>query len=435
MKRGSKGKVLRLFVAVLTISVCMLGASAEYVWAMGESPNVLAADRAFNVWNVSGFHNAGIVAGQKNGSTDGEKTGLGSESAFSMDELSGLDEIEEYLKQELGGGEHRLTFRELMKALASGDTKTAASLCLEGLWQQLSGELQGKKSMAVSLLALGLFGAMFTGFSEVLSGDSTVETGFFLTYLMVFAILAAAFKESSEAASRILDGQVQFMKVLLPSYFTAVVWSGAGLSSAAWYELALFLIAGVQRLFGGLLLPLARIYFLSVMVGSMIKEDLCSRMLDLLKTGIWWASRSLFGIVLGFQLIQGMVLPYADAVKNAGMQRLLQAIPGIGDGAGAVTRLMLGSGVLIKNTMGAAAVLLLLLCSIVPLARLFVMYLLYRGIAAVLQPVADKRLISCLSGVAEAQKMLLVVAASGFLLFAVTIALICQGTNAVYLAS
>lgn len=112
----------------------------------------------------------------------------------------------------------------------------------------------------------------------------------------------------------------------------------------------------------------------------------------------------------------------------------MQAIPGIGAGAGAVTKLMLGSGVLIKNA-GSGAVLLLFLFSIVPLARLFVLYLIYRGVAAVLQPVADKRLVVCLSGAAQAQKMLLTVTASCFLLFAVTIALICQGTNAAYLAS
>ena len=168
---------------------------------------------------------------------------------------------------------------------------------------------------------------------------------------MAFALLAAVFRESAEAAARILDSQIQFMKVLLPSYFTAVVWSGAGLSSAAWYEAALFLIAGVQKLYAGLLLSLVRIYFLSVMAGSMVKEDMLSRMLDLLKSAVQWGSRSLIGLVLGFQLVQGMVLPYADSVKNAGMQRLLQAIPGIGSGAGAVTKLMLGSGVLIKNAM------------------------------------------------------------------------------------
>ena len=52
--------------------------------------------------------------------------------------------------------------------------------------------------MAGRLLALGLFGALFAGFSEVFSGGHMAETGFFLTYLMAFALLAAVFRESAE---------------------------------------------------------------------------------------------------------------------------------------------------------------------------------------------------------------------------------------------
>ena len=231
------------------------------------------------------------------------------ESVLSGDGLSGIGDIEDYLKQKLGSSGHRICFADLMRALASGNLKEASSLCLEGLRQAALGELQGKNRMAGRLLALGLFGALFAGFSEVFSVGPVAETGFFLTYLMMFAILAAVFGESAGAAAQVLERQIQFMKVLLPSYFTAVVWSGAGFSSAAWYEAALFLIAGVQKLYAGLLLSLVRIYFLAVLAGSMVKEDMFSRMTELLRSGISWGSRSLIGIVLGFQLIQGMVLP------------------------------------------------------------------------------------------------------------------------------
>ena len=139
------------------------------------------------------------------------------EAALSGDGLSGIGDIETYLRQELGDSSHRLTFGDLMRALASGNMREAASLCLEGLRQEIFGELQGKERMAGRLLALGLFGALFAGFSEVFSGGHMAETGFFLTYLMAFALLAAVFRESAEAAARILDSQIQFMKVLLPS--------------------------------------------------------------------------------------------------------------------------------------------------------------------------------------------------------------------------
>lgn len=91
-----------------------------------------------------------------------------------------------------------------------------------------------------------------------------------------------------------------------------------------------------------------------------------SKLTDMVKAGVEWGTKSLIGIVLGFQVIQGLVLPYADSVHTAGVQKLLQVIPGIGQGAGAVTKIVLGSGVLIKNTMGAAAVIILVLVSLVP---------------------------------------------------------------------
>ena len=116
------------------------------------------------------------------------------------------------------------------------------------------------------------------------------------------------------------------------------------------------------------------------------------------------------------------------------MEKILQAIPGIGAGAGAVTKLVLGSGVLIKNTMGAAAVVILVLLSLAPLVKLWFFFMVYRIVAAVLEPVADKRLVGCISGVAEGQKMLLHAAVLGLVLFVITIALICVGTNAAYLA-
>lgn len=180
-------------------------------------------------------------------------------------------------------------------------------------------------------------------------------------------------------------------------------------------------------------MPLIRLYVLVVLVGNMARENLLSHFAELMYTVIAWGGRSLFGVVLGFQMIQGMVLPYADAVHTAGVRKLLGAIPGIGAGAEAVTKLMLGSGVLIKNTVGAAAVVVLLVLSVVPLLKLSLLWLFYRIVAALLQPVADRRLVACIVGAAAGQKLLLMLAAAGLLLFLLTIALICAGTNVVYL--
>ncbi len=362
----------------------------------------------------------------------GQIKGFG--AAPGVGELDGWKNIEEFLAQSGGGVGQSFSFAGLVETLMSGQGREAGRMLLDAARAGLFGELEHGGHMVGQLLALGLLGAVFANFSEIFSGGQMAQTGFFITYLLAFAVLASSFFDSVAIAGQVLEKQILFMRALLPAYFAAVVWSGAGVASAAWYELLLFLIGGVQWIYGSLLVPLVRIYILLVLAGHMAKEDMLSKLTDLLKTVIQWGTRSLITLVLGFQLIQGMVLPYADAVKTAGVQKLLQAIPGIGAGAGAVTKLILGSSVLIKNTMGAAAVAVLVLLTLVPVVKLVVLLFLYRGVAAVLEPVADKRLVSCISGVADAQRLILGIVISSLLLFVITIALICLGTNVSYLA-
>ena len=55
-----------------------------------------------------------------------------------------------------------------------------------------------------------------------------------------------------------------------------------------------------------------------------------SRTTELLRQGILWTLKTMFGIIVGFHVIQGLVLPQADALKNASAMRLAQMIPGVG---------------------------------------------------------------------------------------------------------
>lgn len=384
------------------------------------------------VWNGRAY--AGVGSGravtdwlmwEMSGLTDGVRQVPGTEE---------WEDIDRFLREEGVGDEQGLSFTDLVKKLIAGEGREAGGVVLAMLKNTLWTEIRQGGQMAGQLLAIGLVGAVFANFANIFSGSQIAETGFFMTYLLAFTVLAAAFFGSVSIARQVLEKQVEFMKVLLPSYFLAVAWAGGSISSAAWMELVMFLIGSVQWLYLSCLLPAVRIYILLVLAGNMAKEDMLSKMTELLRNGIQWGTRSLIGIVLGFQVIQGMVLPYADAAKTAGAQKLLSAIPGIGQGAGTVTKLILGSGVLIKNSMGAAAVVILAVISLVPIVKLVILLLIYRMTAAVLQPVGDKRLVACISSVADGQKLLLGLTVSGLLLFVITIALICMGTNVSFLA-
>lgn len=342
-----------------------------------------------------------------------------------------LDKIQEFLDTRLTPGSG-FSFTSMMKSLLTGDLKSVLGQAGMGLKNSLVSEVHSAGSLLAQVVVIGMVGAVFTNFSSVFKGGHISDTGFFVTYLLLFTCLAASFFASIEIASDVLGQVLDFVKLLMPAYFLTVAFSGGSVSAVALYEAMTAAVTLVQWLCCNLLLPVVRIYVLLVLAGHVAKEEMLSKLTELLEQWVGWALKTLMGLVLGLQVLQGMVVPYADSAGQAGVRKVIEIIPGLGQGAGAVAQMVLGSGVLIKNSLGAAAVVVLLIMTLVPIAKLAVLMLFYQLAAAVMQPVCDKRVVSCVSGVSCGHKLLLKIVVSSLLLFVIAIAITCAATNVNY---
>lgn len=363
-----------------------------------------------------------------------EQQAAGSDSWETSVDQYDLEEIQQFLNRQQEGTGWNLSFSDLMKDLMAGRFMEVLSKVGTAMKDSLFSEVSSSSRMLGQIIVLGIIGAVFTNFSSVFNSSQISETGFFVTYLLLFTFLASSFFTSIQIASQVLEQVLEFMQALIPAYFLAAAFAGGSVSSAALYEFTLITIAVVQWLFFKVLIPMVRVYILLVLASHIAKEDMLSKLTDLLKAAIQWSLKTLVGLVLGFHMIQGLVLPYVDSMKNATVQKFIQVIPGIGQGASAVTQLMLGSGVLIKNTIGAAAVVILVVITAVPVLKLIIMMILYQITAAAMQPVCDKRIVSCVSSVAQGHKLLLSIVLAAALLFIITIAVVCAATNVTFYA-
>lgn len=347
----------------------------------------------------------------------------------SMDEFD-FSGIEEFVREKQDG--QGPGFGEIMELLMAGEFDRLWNRALEALKKELFSEIASGGRFMGQILALGILGAVFTNFSDIFSGSQISDTGFYVTYLLLFTMLLAGISQSIQVAADTVEEILTFMKVLMPSYFLVVAFAGGSVSAAAMYEFTLLIISVGQWLLGAVLIPAARVYLLLVFANHMAKEELLSRLTELTAQAIGWGMKTILGVVLGFHLIEGMVLPYVDSLKNGSVQKLVEMIPGVGQGAAAVTQMILGSGVLIKNTMGMAAVVILLMLIAVPVMKLAVLMLLYKCMAALMEPVCDKRLVKCVAAMAKGHKMLLQIVGTAAALLVITVAVVCGGTNVVY---
>ena len=345
-----------------------------------------------------------------------------------------VDEIQMFLDSLSGTSQLNLSFSEIMESLADGNLMEVLRSFSDVLKELLFSELSTNSGLIVQIVILALIGALFSGFSGVFGTGHVSETGFYVVYILTMTFLSASFFASVRIAGDVTGNLMDFMQVLLPAYFLAVAAAGGALTSASVCGFTIGAIGLVQSILSELLIPLTQIYMLTIMAGNLLKEDMISKMTEILGQVILWTMKAMFGVIVGFHVIQGMILPQADAVKNASAMKLAQAIPGVGGGLGAVSQVIMGSGILIKNTAGAAAIVILLVLAAIPVVKLCVLTVLYYMAAAVMQPVCDKRLVSCMAGAAAGHGILLKLIGYSLALFVLTIAIICVSTNAVWYA-
>ena len=100
-------------------------------------------------------------------------------------------------------------------------------------------------------------------------------------------------------------------------------------------------------------------------------------------------------------------------------------IPGIGKVTGASGEIFVSCAVLVKNSVGIALLILLILITVVPIAKVFIFSATYKVLAAILQPISDKRIVDGIHSIASAGELYLNLLMNAMLLFFVSIAMVC----------
>lgn len=325
--------------------------------------------------------------------------------------------------------DNNFDFMGYVNDLVSGKRTFSITGILDDLKQAVTNEIKNNINTFTGLISIAVIAAVFTNFSYAFQNMQVADTGFYVAYLLLFSILTGSFITASSMAADALSSLLELMKALVPSYFMAVAFcSGAG-TSMVYYQITLFLITFVDVLLIKIIIPMINIYLVISMANNLSKEDLLSKLTELLETLMSWGLKTLVGVVVGFNAVQGLITPVSDKMKKSLVFKAAEAIPGVGDIFGGVAESVLGAGVLLKNAIGVAGIVVIVILCAVPVIKLAVMTLIYKVSSAAVQPISDKRMLKCISASADACMFLLQTVIVGAVLFIITIAIVAATTT------
>lgn len=356
-------------------------------------------------------------------------------SAAETDETSGLNQkdidytqIQSVIDQALSE-DNNFDFMEYVTDLISGKRTFSITGILDDLKEVVSGEVKSNLSTFTGLISIAVIAAVFTNFSYAFQNMQVAETGFYVAYLLLFSVLTGSFITASTMAAQTISSLLDFMKAMVPAYFMAVAFSTGAGTSMVYYQTTLVLITFVNVLLVKIIIPLINIYLVVTMANNLSKEDMLSKFTELLETIINWGLKTLLGVVIGFNTVQGLITPVSDKIKKSMVLKAAESIPGVGDIFSGAAESVIGAGILLKNAIGVAGVVVIVSLCTVPVIKLAVMTLIYKVSSAAVQPISDKRMLKCISASADACLLLLQTVLVGAILFVITITIVAATTT------
>lgn len=321
-----------------------------------------------------------------------------------LEELD-LSRVQRMLDQMLG--EESFSMKDMLDGLIKGEKVLSEDTVQEMVHSFLFSGLEKEKSLLIKILLLILLSAVLANFADVFESGQIGDICFYIVYLLLFILLMDSFSSVTRSVQQTITWMAEFMRGLAPAYFLTISIAAGSSTAAVFYEGVLILTWLIQEVILNLLFPGACLYVLISLINNLSKEEMLGKMAELLDTAVSWGLKTLLGMVVGLQVVRGLIAPVMDTLKRSALGKAAGALPGVGNAVNMVTELVLTSAVLVRNCLGVVILFAFVAAGAGSVIHYGILSLLYRFLAAIAQPVSEKRIVDSLATMGEGCALLL----------------------------
>ena len=327
-----------------------------------------------------------------------------------------IDQLDELISEKTS-----VKFSEIYELLRTGDIDGACRSVGRALADSIAYEVRTSRVLALQIIAVIVLGSTFAQVSGNI-GEYVMENGFMVTYMVLVSLLLGDFVIVQNVVTDTIGDVTEFMRAFYPMYASQILYV-SGPESAMYSQSVLILVIYIcQTGIIGFILPLIKCSGIVALVNNLNKEDNFSRLAGLMKKLASWGLGTMFAVVTGINVVKSMIAPSIDRVSRNGILRAIGKMSGMSS-VSAVLSVMISTGEFIKNCMGMACTVIIVILAAVPMIKILVIVFTLRCIAAVVQPVGDSRYAEGVGIMAATAELMLKACGISVMMFVISIAL------------
>lgn len=340
------------------------------------------------------------VSGEPDPTTTNDDAGV-DEDLIDHIQLDGIQQYWDTLTNEYGGYLPELEKTSLVEFLKDNGPFSLKNT-ITGLLKFLLYELVLNGKLLGSLLLLTLFSVILQTMHTAFENSAISKIAYFVVYVVLLYIALNSFFLAFTYTKEAIDTMSSFMIALIPLILGLMATFGHVMTISFFHPIIIMLINLSGVLVSTIILPLLFLAALLLIVSSLSENYQVTHLASLFRTislGILGAFLTVF---IGVMSVQGTASAIQDGVVMKTAKFITgNFIPVIGRTFTDAADTVLSASLLLKNAVGILGVLIIIFIAAFPAIKLFVIALIYKIAAAVLQPIGDGPVISSLNTISK----------------------------------
>lgn len=290
-------------------------------------------------------------------------------------------DVRTYVKQYMKSGDGGFSMKKLSKAVVEYSFKEIVS----------SMKLMGM------IVAIALICSLLSNLQKAFSNESLSNIAYFACYSLIIILMAKSFYMGVDLARGTIKSMTDLMTALIPVLLMLVAGAGGITEAAVMDPVIVGAINISSRIFVTIIIPIILMTFVLQFVNNLSDEYKISSLTKLLTQITLWAQGIIMTVFIGIITVRGITSKTIDAVTaKTAKYAVDNFVPIVGKCLSDAIAAVVGYSVLLKNALSAVGLVMLVLLVLFPVIKLFVLAMMYKLTAALIEPISDSKLVKCI---------------------------------------
>lgn len=301
---------------------------------------------------------------------------------------------------------------------------------LKNIFPLLGTEIKEALKVMGSILIIVLIHSVLKSISDNLNNKSVAQITYYVQYILIATVIMTNFSSIITLTKEAVGNMISFIQLLFPLLMTLMLASGSVVSVNLIQPIILFIINLISNIFQSIIIPIILVGTALAIVSKISDRIQIDKLSKFLKSSSVWVIGILLTIFVGVLSIEGTLGSSVDGITAKTAKAAVSSfIPVVGKVLGDAVDTVIGCSAILKNAIGIVGVIVVIAICITPILKLAIITIIYHLTAALCEPIADSKIVSLITQMADTFKILLAILCSISVMLIIGITLVINISN------